>query len=133
MLQGLAALGFAAVPSAAMVFAFPRAVVEIALSHALGRAVSIGGLEVAWGTTIVLHVRALTIAGDADATAEALLTAAAIDARIDRAKLLRGTLAFRSVAIALAASYQGHVATLAVAAGSFEALCDPDARPGGAV
>jgi AsmA family protein len=103
VLGTLAALLFAVAALAATAFAFPRAVAETVLARALGRTVSIGTLEIAWGATIVLRLQALAIAGDADASTEDFLSVAAIDARIDGARLLRGTLAFHALAVDKAA------------------------------
>jgi AsmA family protein len=103
LMSGFAASGFAVALLVLTAFVFPHAVVETVLAHALGRKVAIGALEIAWGSTISLRVRALAVAGDADASAEAFLSVASIDVRIDGAQLLRGTLAFHTLAIDKAA------------------------------
>lgn len=112
LLRGLVAVVFVVVLLAALAFVYPRAVVETVLARSLGRSVSIGALEIELGSTIAVRLQALMIASSADLPLEALLSVGAIDARIDGAQLLRGTLAFRGLAIdkavlALARDSQG--------------------------
>lgn len=112
LLRGLAAVVFVAMLLAALALVYPRAVVETVLARSLGRSVSIGALEIDWGSTIAVRLQALSIASSADLPSEALLSVAAIDARIDGGQLLGGTLAFRGLAIdkavlALARDSQG--------------------------
>jgi len=112
LLRGLAAVVFVVVLSAALALVYLRAVVETVLARSLGRSVSIGALEIDWGSTIAVRLQALTIASSTELPSEALLSVGAIDARIDGGQLLGGTLAFRGLAIdkavlALARDSQG--------------------------
>lgn len=99
LLSCSAVFGFAVALLALTALVLPRAVAATVLALSLGRSVSIGALEIEWGPTIALRLRALAIAGDADASAEAFVSVASVDARIDGAQLMRGTLAFDALSI----------------------------------
>ena len=95
----LVLFGFSPVLLSAILLQNPRVVVETALALALGRSVTIGALQIEWGATIALHLRELTIASSADLPADALVSVGTIDAALDGAQMLGGTLAFRALTI----------------------------------
>jgi hypothetical protein len=99
VLRGLALLAAVCVGLAGAAVLYPRAAIETIASLVLDRRVMLAELRIGWGETISVRLRGLTIANVADAGPDAMVSIAALDARIDRAALLSGRLVYRRLAI----------------------------------